>query len=92
MGRKQRGYTDKTIGDRARCVVASCGTDAELAEQTDIPGSTWHNVRYVKQRINEDHLEAIRDMAPQYAFWIMTGATLPEAGQVAPLGSMKDKE
>lgn len=84
MAAKEMRYSKNTIGDRARCVVASCGTDAELADQTNIPRTTWHNVRYVKQRINEDHMEAIRELAPQYAFWIMTGATLPEAGQIAP--------
>lgn len=55
-----------------------------LERHTGIKATTWANVRNGKTRINEDHLEAIKGMWPQYAYWILTGQTIPEAGQISP--------
>ncbi|MDO9049081.1 MAG: DNA-binding protein [Methylobacter sp.] len=55
-----------------------------LEAKTGIKSTTWANVRLKKIRINEEHLEAIIKLFPEYAYWITTGKTLPEAGQISP--------
>lgn len=55
-----------------------------LERHTGIKSTIWANVRNGKSRVNEDHLEAINKMWPEYAYWVTTGMTLPEAGQISP--------
>lgn len=55
-----------------------------LEAKTGIKSTTWANVRLKKIRINEEHLEAIIKLFPEYAYWITTGKTMPEAGQISP--------
>jgi len=55
-----------------------------LEAKTGIKSTTWANVRLKKIRINEEHLEAIIALWPEYAYWITTGKTMPEAGQISP--------
>ncbi|MFZ2404299.1 MAG: DNA-binding protein [Methylobacter sp.] len=55
-----------------------------LERHTGIKSTIWANVRNGKSRVNEDHLEAVNKMWPQYTYWITTGMTLPEAGQISP--------
>lgn len=55
-----------------------------LEAKTGIKSTTWANVRLKKIRINEEHLDAIVKLFPEYAYWITTGKTLPEAGQISP--------
>jgi len=47
-----------------------------LERHTGIKSTIWANVRNGKSRVNEDHLEAINKMWPQYSYWITTGQTL----------------
>lgn len=49
-----------------------------------IDRSVWRNVEAGKQRINEDHIRVIKKIAPQYIYWVITGETLPESGQISP--------
>jgi transcriptional regulator with XRE-family HTH domain len=49
-----------------------------------IDRSVWRNVEAGKQRINEDHITVVRKIAPQYIYWVITGETLPESGQISP--------
>lgn len=44
----------------------------------------WGNFRVRKQKVNEDYLEALNQVFPQFSFWIMTWQTIPEAGQISP--------
>ncbi|MFA5016209.1 MAG: DNA-binding protein [Methylobacter sp.] len=55
-----------------------------LERHTGIKSTIWANVRNGKSRVNEDHLEAINKMWPQYSYWITTGQTLVDAGQISP--------
>lgn len=59
-------------------------TNPVLARKTGIKSTTWGNVRNGKSRVNEDHIEAITKLWPEYAYWICTGLTLPENGQISP--------
>jgi len=56
----------------------------KLGEITGIDRDVWRNIEYGKQRVNEDHLAALEKVAPQYIYWIVTGKTLPESGQISP--------
>ncbi|MDI1279523.1 DNA-binding protein [Methylobacter sp.] len=55
-----------------------------LEAKTGIKSTTWANVRLKKIRINEEHLEAVIALWPEYAYWITTGKTMPESGQISP--------
>ncbi|WP_374089758.1 DNA-binding protein [Methylomicrobium lacus] len=51
---------------------------------TGVKAKTWANVENGIQRANEEHIEAIIKKWPEYAYWLVTGLTLPEAGQISP--------
>jgi len=51
---------------------------------TGIDRYKWGNIRGRKQKVNEDYLEALNQAFPQFSYWIMTGQTIPEAGQISP--------
>lgn len=64
-----------------------------LEKKTGIKSTTWANVRLKKMRFNEEHLEAIVKLWPEYAFWLTTGKTIPEAGQISPeLEEMRNQQ
>lgn len=56
----------------------------EFEQQTGVPAKTWENVENGLQKVNEDHLNAVTNRWPQYAYWLLTGKTLPDAGQISP--------
>lgn len=55
-----------------------------LERKTGIKSTVWANVRNSKSRYNEDHLETINKLCPEFAYWIATGQTLEEVGQISP--------
>jgi|GEM_PF-875497 len=57
----------------------------EFEAKTGIKSGTWQNACAGKSRVNEDHLNAIISVYPQYIYWIVTGETKPEVGQISPL-------
>lgn len=59
-------------------------TNPELEEKTGVKATTWGNLKTGKQRANEDHIEAICKIRPEFAYWVTTGLTIPEAGQISP--------
>lgn len=64
----------------------------EFAEKTGIPKKTIENVEQEKQKAYAWHSEAIAKVWPEYAYWITTGMTLPEAGQTSPeIEAMKSR-
>lgn len=42
------------------------------------------NVEQELQRVQDDLIENIIKKFPQYAYWLVTGETIPEAGQISP--------
>lgn len=56
----------------------------EFETQTGISWFKWQNLFSGKQRVNEDHIEALNKLWPQFTYWITTGQTLPESGQISP--------
>lgn len=73
------------IRERLIEVITKKGLNNEdLEERTGIKASTWGNLRTRKQRANEDHIRAFNELWPEYAYWLTTGKTIPEAGQISP--------
>ena len=73
------------IRERLLEVIEKSGLSAsELEERTGIKAYTWGNLKTGKQRANEDHIEALNGLFPEYAYWMSTGKTLPNAGQISP--------
>jgi len=59
-------------------------TSKKMEELTGIDRYKWGNIRGRKQKVNEDYLEALNQVFPQFSYWIMTGKTIPDAGQISP--------
>jgi len=71
--------------DRIRKLRENLGFDRTMfEEQTGIKAKTWANVENGLQKANEEHIKAIVEKWPEYAYWLTTGLTLPEAGQISP--------
>ena len=73
------------IRERLISVWDSQGLSApKLEKLTGIDRSSWYHLRNGKRRANEEDIEAIVKMFPQYAFWIASGQIAPEIGQTSP--------
>lgn len=59
-------------------------TAKKLEELTGIDREKWYALRNDKRRANEDDIEAIVRIAPEYALWLVTGEIAPSVGQVSP--------
>lgn len=55
-----------------------------LEKESGIDRSKWYHLRNGKRRANEDDIDAIVQLAPQYAMWLTTGKIIPESGQTSP--------
>jgi len=72
---------------RERLIIALDFIDLKnpaLERKTGIKASDWSSLRNRRVRANEDHLTAIDEIAPEFSYWIMTGRTIPDAGQISP--------
>jgi len=57
----------------------------ELEERTGINRYTWQNIRNKPERaLKTEEIEAVISIFPEFAYWITTGKTIPEAGQISP--------
>ncbi|WBG63191.1 DNA-binding protein [Pseudomonas citronellolis] len=59
-------------------------TAKKLEELSGIDREKWYALRNDKRRANEDDIEAIVKIAPEYALWLVTGEIAPTVGQVSP--------
>lgn len=59
-------------------------TTKTLEEKTGVDRYKWGNLLNGKNRMNEDHIQGLRKGWPQYIYWLVTGETIPEAGQISP--------
>jgi hypothetical protein len=55
-----------------------------LEKQTGISAQVWQHVYHGRTNLDAKHIEAIAKIFPEYAYWITTGQTIPEAGQTSP--------
>jgi transcriptional regulator with XRE-family HTH domain len=73
------------VKERIRKLRESLKLDrSEFEAETGIKAKTWANVENGIQRANEEHIKAIIERWPMYAYWLTTGKTIPEAGQISP--------
>ena len=71
--------------DKIRKIRESKGYNrTEFEEITGVLAKTWANIELGKQKANEDHLKAITNVWPEFALWLLTDQTIPEAGQISP--------
>lgn len=75
------------IKERVISILKISGTRLpQLEELTGISRYTWNNLKNParNREIKEEEIEAIVKLYPQYALWIISGNTAPEAGQTSP--------
>lgn len=73
------------IGERIRKTRDFKGLSRrDLEKETGIPEYTWKAVEGGKQKPNEDHIEALAKLWPEFKFWLVFGETMPECGQISP--------
>ena len=65
-------------------IEKNCLKNEDLEKRTGIAATKLGNLRTRKQRVNEDHIEAVNKIWPEYAYWLTTGLTIPAAGQISP--------
>lgn len=63
----------------------------DLEAKTGINRYTWQNLKNKPERaIKEEEIEAVIALFPEYAYWIATGKTAPEIGQISPEAESKE--
>jgi len=74
------------IKERVITVVKESGLkNPELENRTGINRYTWQNIRNKPERaLKTEEIEAVVQLFPEYAYWITTGLTIPEVGQISP--------
>lgn len=75
------------IKERVITILKSSGIRLpELEERTGISRYTWNNLKNTarKREIKAEEIEAIVNLFPQYALWVVSGEIAPEAGQISP--------
>lgn len=72
------------IKDRLITLFNKERTSVWFEKQTGIDRYRWGNVRNGKARITDAEIEAIVELFPQYALWLVTGRIAPESGQTSP--------
>lgn len=60
------------------------GAFTYLEEKTGISARSWGHAYNRRSVPGIEHIEAMGALFPEYAYWIMTGKTIPEAGQTSP--------
>lgn len=55
-----------------------------LEERTGIEAQRWHTIKKRKV-MRTSELDAITALWPEYAYWLVSGQELPEAGQISPM-------
>lgn len=73
----------ESIQSRARTLIKTAGVD-KVAKESEIPHSRWLSVTYKNVRMSTEELEVLKDLYPQYAYWLITGEIQPEFGQTSP--------
>lgn len=59
-------------------------TAKRLEELSGIDREKWYALKAKKRRVNEDDINAIVKLYPEYALWLVSGTIGPECGQRSP--------
>lgn len=80
--------TEAKLRERLMALLREVTTDArrykELEELTDIASDRWKAVFMGRQRPTLEMVEFTAKLWPDYAYWLVTGDTEPEYGNIAP--------
>ena len=72
------------IRDRLISLFDRNRTSVWFEKQTGIDRYRWGNIRTGKARLSNAEIEAVVELFPQYALWLVTGNIAPDCGQVSP--------
>lgn len=74
------------IEDRCRQLMRLASPKQLNESGTAQEADRWKNLRRKdsKVRVGTAEVARIRDLFPQYRWWLMTGEVMPEVGQVSP--------
>lgn len=61
----------------------------EMEAVTGVRSDVWKTLVRGNQRVNEDHINGIAKAYPEYVYWVVTGKTIPEVGQVSPIDGVE---
>jgi hypothetical protein len=59
-------------------------TSVWFEKETGIDRYRWGNIRNGKARLTDAEIEAVCEIFPEYALWLVSGKVAPEAGQTSP--------
>jgi len=59
-------------------------TPEQMEEMTGMTLGQWKNLMYGRQDATPAHIAALMRLWPEYGFWINTGESKPEIGQISP--------
>ncbi|MEW6039114.1 MAG: helix-turn-helix transcriptional regulator [Pseudomonadota bacterium] len=73
------------LRDRIREIREGLGLGRQaFADKRGVKKATLKYVERGQQRATEELLVAIGENWPEYAYWLLTGKTIPDAGQISP--------
>jgi len=74
------------MNHRAKLLMRSVSIKELNASGDAKEADRWKNLRKTdnKLRVTTFEIERLRDLFPQYSWWLMTGEVMPEIGQLSP--------
>jgi hypothetical protein len=74
---------ENTATDRAKLLLEEIKLQ-DLAVVNSKEYVRWQNIKRGKARLGINDAEELAKQYPEYALWLITGKTIPEAGQISP--------
>ncbi|MED5606225.1 DNA-binding protein [Pseudomonas sp. JH-2] len=71
------------MADRALLLLEQTSLK-DLAEVNSKDYVRWQSIKRGRARIGAEELERLGELYPQYRWWLLTGESLPVAGQSSP--------
>ncbi|MBU3059791.1 DNA-binding protein [Pseudomonas indica] len=72
------------IKERLISLINKERTTTWFEKQTGIDRYRWQNIKNGKVRLSDAEIDAVVVLFPQYAYWLISGKTAPEIGQISP--------